>query len=114
MTLLTVGLVATAQTPPPQNPARPPAQNPPASQQPPTNPANPAQQPATPGSPDDQKYKLAVDVELVNVVATVLDEGGKYMDGLRKEDFKILGRPGTTGFIFLSRPSRADQRRRPA
>src|SRR5262249_55551397 len=39
---------------------------------------------------DDQKYKLAVDVSLVNVVATVFDESGKYMDGLKKEDFQVF------------------------
>src|ERR1041385_2546984 len=39
---------------------------------------------------DEQKYKLNVDVELVNVVATVLDENQKYMDGLRREYFKVL------------------------
>ncbi len=80
ISLLSAGLILTAQTP-----ANPPPQNPPAA----TSPQNP---PATPPAenPDDQKYKLAVDVELVNVVATVLDESGKYMDGLKREDFKIF------------------------
>ena len=36
------------------------------------------------------KYKLAVDVELVNIVATVLDENQKYMNNLKKEDFTVL------------------------
>src|SRR5690349_1038046 len=84
--LFSVGSVGKAQTPA-QTPA-PPAQTPATAPQ--TAPGA-VQQPATPGeNPDDQKYKLAVDVELVNVVATVLDESGKYMDGLKKEDFKVF------------------------
>src|SRR5262249_34395251 len=70
----------------PQTPAQPPAQTTPPPQNPPTTPPKPD----AASNPDDQKYKLAVDVELVNVVATVLDENQKYMDGLKKEDFKIF------------------------
>jgi Ca-activated chloride channel family protein len=33
---------------------------------------------------------LAVEVELVNLTATVLDEEGKYMEGLASQDFQIL------------------------
>lgn len=40
--------------------------------------------------PQDPRYKLNVEVELVNVTATVLDEGGKYMDGLRLDDFQVF------------------------
>jgi Ca-activated chloride channel homolog len=38
----------------------------------------------------DPRYKLNVQVELVNVTATVLDDQGKYMDGLKLDDFKIF------------------------
>jgi len=81
--LLTIGLIATAQTPVTNPPQQPPAQTTP----PPQNPPNAQQRPT---NPDDPRYKLAVSVELVNVVATVLDEGGKYMEGLRDDDFKIF------------------------
>jgi Ca-activated chloride channel family protein len=90
--LLSAGMIA-AQAPP-QNPvppaaqAPPPGQTPPAAQTPPQNP--PRQNPPPPGAEDDPRYKLAVSVELVNVVATVLDEGGKYMDGLKLDDFSVF------------------------
>ncbi len=64
---LSVGLVLiAAQAPPRTAPAPPPA------------------------DPQDPKYKLNVQVELVNVTATVLDESGKYQDGLRLEDFQVF------------------------
>lgn len=54
----------------------------------------PPQQVPPPGAPpadaQDPKYRLNVQVELVNVTATVLDESGKYMDGLRLEDFQVF------------------------
>jgi len=62
---------ATTQTPATPQQTTPPPQNP-------------------PGGADDPRYKLAVNVELINVIATVLDESSKYMDGLKKEDFKIF------------------------
>jgi len=40
--------------------------------------------------PQDPRYKLNVEVELVNVTATVLDEQGKYIDGLKLDDFQVL------------------------
>jgi len=43
-----------------------------------------------PTDPQDPRYKLNVQVELVNVVATVLDEQGKYMDGLKLDDFQVF------------------------
>jgi len=66
--------VILAQDPPP---AAPPQENTQAT--PP--PADPTQ---------DPRYRLNVNVELVNVVATVLDEQGKYLDGLRLEDFQVF------------------------
>jgi len=76
LVLLSAGLVLRAQTPapPPQTPAQP---------------AQPAPPPDAATS-DENKYKLAVDVELVNVVATVLDENQKYMENLKKEDFTVF------------------------
>ena len=104
ISLCSAGLVVVGQTP--QTPAQPPAQ-PPAETAPPQNPPATSPNPANPpnpdaaGNPDDQEYKLAVDVELVNVVATVLDENQKYMDGLRKEDFKVFedGQEQTISFF---------------
>src|SRR4029079_17992928 len=40
--------------------------------------------------PQDPRYKLNVEVELVNVTATVLDEQGKYLDGLKLDDFQVF------------------------
>ena len=40
--------------------------------------------------PQDPRYKLNVEVELVNVTTTVLDEQGKYMDGLKLDDFQVF------------------------
>jgi len=47
---------------------------------------------AAPAAADaqDPRYRLNVNVELVNVVATVLDEQGKYLDGLKLEDFQVF------------------------
>ena len=54
------------------------------SQQTPRDPAPP------PANAQDPRYRLNVEVELVNVTATVLDEGGKYMDGLKLDDFQVF------------------------
>src|SRR5438876_9836765 len=48
----------------------------------------PAAPPADPSQ--DPKYRLNVNVELVNVTATVLDDQGKYMDGLKLDDFQVF------------------------
>jgi Ca-activated chloride channel homolog len=45
---------------------------------------------APPTDPQDPRYRLNVQVELVNVTATVLDDSGKYMDGLKLEDFQVF------------------------
>src|SRR5207248_2821802 len=45
--------------------------------------------PGNPQDPQDPKYRLNVNVELVNVTATVLDDQGKYMDGLKLDDFQV-------------------------
>jgi VWFA-related protein len=38
----------------------------------------------------DRQYRLAVDVNLVNVTATVYDESGKYLENLKAEDFRVI------------------------
>src|SRR5229473_7926920 len=43
-----------------------------------------------PIDPQDPRYKLNVEVELVNVTATVLDQQGKYPDGLKLDDFQVF------------------------
>jgi Ca-activated chloride channel family protein len=42
------------------------------------------------GISQEQRYVLAVDVELVNVTAMVIDSSGKYVDGLTPGDFRVL------------------------
>jgi Ca-activated chloride channel family protein len=74
ITVVCAGAVVIAAQNPPQTP--PPQEN-----APPPPPADPAQ---------DPRYRLNVNVELVNVIATVLDEQGKYMDGLKLEDFQVF------------------------
>lgn len=52
--------------------------------------APPAETPAPPPDQQDPRYRLNVNVELVNVTATVLDDQGKYLDGLKVDDFQIF------------------------
>src|SRR5215475_77441 len=49
-----------------------------------------AAQSDTPQDPQDPRYRLNVNVELVNVTATVLDGQGKYLDGLKVDDFQVF------------------------
>ncbi len=53
-------------------------------QQPPT----PAQPPARPGG-DEPGFRFKSGVELINVTATVSDASGRFVSGLRQEDFVI-------------------------
>lgn len=53
-----------------------------------TAPAPPS--PQLPPDPQDPRYRLNVNVELVNVTATVLDDQGKYLDGLKVDDFQVF------------------------
>jgi VWFA-related protein len=48
--------------------------------------------PQTPNAatPQDPNFRLSVNVQLVNVTATVLDENGTYVDGLKQEDFQVF------------------------
>src|SRR5262249_41205535 len=57
-------------------------------QQPPANTAPTTPPPADPTQ--DPRYRLNVNVELVNITATVLDDQGKYMDGLKLDDFQVF------------------------
>jgi Ca-activated chloride channel family protein len=67
------------------------AQNPAQSPPPPTSEtAQTPQNPPPPPGAQDPRYRLNVEVELVNVTATVLDEGGKYLDGLSVNDFQVF------------------------
>ncbi|HEY2383038.1 MAG TPA: VWA domain-containing protein [Terriglobia bacterium] len=50
----------------------------------------PATPPADVQDPQDPRYRLNINVELVNVTATVLDDQGKYLDGLKVDDFQIF------------------------
>ena len=64
-----------------------------AAQEAPQNPPAPQNAAPTPPAADptqDPRYRLNVNVELVNVVATVLDDQGKYLDGLKLEDFQVF------------------------
>src|SRR5215831_15851814 len=58
---------------------------------------------APPGSsvPEQPRYVLSVDVDLVNVTATVIDQFGRYMDDLTAEDFRVLedGQEQTISFF---------------
>src|SRR5262245_53286463 len=38
----------------------------------------------------EQRYLLSVDVELVNVTATVIDASDRYVEGLTADDFRLL------------------------
>jgi Ca-activated chloride channel homolog len=71
-----------------QNPAQDRPAQAPAAQT--TSPDNAAPIGPPPDDPQDPRYRLNVEVELVNVTATVLDEGGKYMDGLQPSDFELF------------------------
>jgi len=64
-----------------------------APQQPPSQETSPPAAAApsdAPQDPQDPRYRLNVNVELVNVTATVLDEQGKYLDGLKVDDFQVF------------------------
>src|SRR5262245_14380652 len=51
----------------------------------------PATQPQTPVRPngDEQGFRFKSGVELINVTATVSDMNGRFVSGLRQEDFAV-------------------------
>ena len=51
------------------------------------NAAQQAQQP--PASSEPQSFRFRTGVEHINVTATVTDESGRFVSGLRKEDFRV-------------------------
>jgi Ca-activated chloride channel homolog len=57
---------------------------------PPTAPDSSQTAPPPASDAQDPRYKLAVEVELVNLTATVLDQSNKYVDGLKLEDFQVF------------------------
>src|SRR6185369_14134797 len=59
-------------------------------QETPAAPAATAPPDAPPTDPQDPRFRLNVNVELVNVTATVRDDQGKYLDGLKLEDFQVF------------------------
>jgi VWFA-related protein len=76
-----------AQQPPAQQPAIPSTQQPPATTS--------AQQPGTQPNPDQPTETIKVQVNEVNLIFTVTDKKGKFITGLKRENFGLLddGRP---------------------
>src|SRR5262245_24779832 len=70
------------------------AQTSPPQQSPPAASGQQVQTPGAPGEPvvdpQDPRYRLAVQVQLVNVIATVRDDRGQYIDDLKPEEFKVF------------------------
>jgi len=54
----------------------------------------------------EQRYVLSVDVELVNVSATVVDTTGSYVNGLSAEDFRLLEDGREQKIAFFSHEER--------
>jgi Ca-activated chloride channel family protein len=48
-----------------------------------------AQSPSRPQQGDGDKFRFRTGVELINVTATVTDANGRYISGLRKDDFIV-------------------------
>src|SRR5687767_13674753 len=49
-----------------------------------------AMKPAAWQQQDEQAFRFRTGVELINVTATVTDSSGRFVSGLRREDFKIF------------------------
>src|SRR6266513_547521 len=47
------------------------------------------QQQPPPATSEQQAFRFKTGVELINVTATVTDENGRFVSGLRKEDFRV-------------------------
>jgi VWFA-related protein len=48
-----------------------------------------AQSPSRPQEGDGDRFRFRTGIELINVTATVTDASGRYVSGLRKEDFLV-------------------------
>lgn len=96
----TDGLPAAPSATPPATAARPPAQQPAPTQPAPTQPATsqPAgtqSNPSQPSPSDEPITTIKVQVNEVNLIFTVTDKKGRFITGLRRENFGLLddGRP---------------------
>ncbi len=104
--LLTAGVLAVAQTPAPATPATPAPANPAAAT--PTAASPKAQAPArqpppVPAEkPDDEPTTIRVRANEVNLVFTVTDKRGRFITGLKRENFGLLddGRPPASVIQF--------------
>src|SRR4030095_11811026 len=70
----------------------------------------PLNQMATPSKAfalQEQREVLSVDVELVNISATVIDDSGAYVNGLTAEDFQVFEDGHEQKISFFSHDSRA-------
>ncbi len=54
------------------------------------NPLSPASQPPPPGQNNQQGGSIKVDVNLVVLHTTALDDRGKFVDGLKEENFRVF------------------------
>src|SRR5215467_12647920 len=63
--------------------------------------------PSVPSTSQESRYDLSVDVNLVNVTATVLDESGRYIDDLTSDDFQVLENGETQKIAFFSHDAHA-------
>ena len=62
---------------------------------------------------DQQVFRFRTGVELINVTATVTDANGRFVSGLRKEDFRLSrGRPGAANHSFQQRARAGEPRAR--
>lgn len=57
-------------------------------------------------SAQEPRYVLSVDVELVNIAATVIDDAGKYVEGLGAGDFQVFEDGRQQDISFFSHDTR--------
>jgi len=74
----------------------------PAPQQPPPT------APATPAGTIDNPVRLNVSVDMVNIPAIVRDTSGRYVDGLKQDDFKVLENGVEQKLSFFAQDSLAN------
>lgn len=67
---------------------------------------DPAQFEAVGEADDSAQFQLAVEVELVNVTATVLDREGRYVEGLTAENFSVFENGVEQEISFFSHDQR--------
>src|SRR4051794_4861357 len=64
-----------------------------------------SQEPSDPVVRQEPLNVLSVDVALVNVTATVIDESGRYVDGLTAGDFRVIENGHEQKISFFSHDS---------